>query len=218
VAAGALNTHPRAQAMARRLERSAARAGLAADDVARVVRAFHDALTARAELAATPEHFAYLHPGRNVLILLEDLDVRSVELLVAAAALAAAVPPTSESGATPEAAATGGSEEAVRMLTAAGEAGAAHLVEEAVRALVGEGADDDSSLEERLLACSADARLLLLVDRLDRVRHLHLDKTADAAAVHTETVRAFLPLADRTHPLLARRFAWWARTFARRFL
>jgi hypothetical protein len=217
MAAGTLNPGPRAQSMARRLARSAERAGLDAGDVARIVRAFHETLAARTELASTPEHFAYLHPARNVLILIEDLDVRSVELLVAACALTAALP-ADAARATAEAAATGRPDETIRTLTAAGEAGAARLVDEAVHALAGGGTHDDSTLEERLLACGAEARLLLLVDRLDRVRHLHLDTRADAAAVHAETTRVFLPLADRTHPLLARRFAWWARTFARRFL
>ena len=57
-----------------------------------------------------------------------------------------------------------------------------------------------------------------LAERLDHLRHLHL-KEPDAAAreVWREARDVWLPFADRTHPDLARRYAWWTRKFTKRY-
>jgi hypothetical protein len=186
--------------MAARLERAVQRTGNDAGAAAAIGRAFRAAIDARAPTIDEPEHFAFLHPARNALILLED--VYGVPVHVAAAGVlldgehpALMLPPAA-------------------WAQAAGAAAAGLLSDVPLSGAIA----DDAELLEALLACDRPVRLLALADRLDFIRHLHLDTGADRHAAHARTGSVFLPIAQRTDPLFVRRFEWWLGTFARRFL
>jgi hypothetical protein len=76
----------------------------------------------------------------------------------------------------------------------------------------------DENMIERLVALGPGVSLAALAERLDHLRHLHLraDRMDSWADIHDEVLRAWLPFAQRVHPLLTRRYAHWARTFAAR--
>jgi hypothetical protein len=186
-----VSTGDRAGAMADRIERAARDAGLSPSDVSRVVEAVRRAMAKRAacdDPAADP-----LHPGRNVLILLEDAGVRDSVELAAAAWYDALVPPQT----TPEDA------EVDWLLQATPHPD--------------RGPDAERFLED-LLVADAAARRIAIADALDHARHLHL-RPADTWAGLFKRVRdVHLPLAERTDAVLAGRLRWWTGMFAERWL
>lgn len=184
----------RADAMAVRLAAAARARGVDEAGAAHVVRAFELAVRRRGLAEEDPDH---LHPGRTVLILLEDGAVRDRTVLAAGALVDAANPARAIAGAEIERAV--GAEE---------------------RALVAAVPDPDAADEllERLLVATEEVRLLALADRLDLVRHLHARPPAEWAETHALTRTAYLPVAERTAPTLARRLRWWCDTFAARYL
>jgi (p)ppGpp synthase/HD superfamily hydrolase len=188
----------RAEAMARRLQRTTALAGLDESGRRGVEAAFRAAMEPRIRLLPDDHHPAYLHPARTVLILLSDLGIRDPAVL-AAGALCETLDPHL---ATPSAAAA----------TAAGPRAAALLRQVPAPASAGE------RLLESLVTADAAALLVALAERLDHARHLHLRDAADHAPLHHQTCAVYLPLAARAHPVLDRRYRWWCRTFAARFL
>jgi len=76
----------------------------------------------------------------------------------------------------------------------------------------------DEELAAKLVVLDHEVACAALAERLDHLRHLHL-KEPDAAAreVWREARDVWLPFADRTHPDLARRYAWWTRKFTKRY-
>ena len=77
---------------------------------------------------------------------------------------------------------------------------------------------DGDDLAERLIVAEHEARLIALAERLDHARHLHLRDRADWIAFHALIEDVYAPIAARSHPRLGRRYDWWRRMFARRFL
>lgn len=184
----------RAEAMLARLLDTARKAGIDDDGAAGIERAYRAAMAPRAARLEDDHAPAFLHPGRTALILMDDLGVADPDV-VAAGALAETIFPE----------------------LAADVAG----IDRDVAAILRElpvPARDGERLLERLVSAPDAVRLVALAERLDHARHLHLEPDLDWPAFHHETCAIYAPVAERIHPTLARRFAWWCRTFDRRFL
>lgn len=181
----------RARHMSLRLARHAARVGIKDGDL----------LAAAFQLAMAPRHCRldddhdprYLHPGRTALVAMDDAGVRD-PVLLAAAILAETEEPCLACD-----------------LGAVAETGDARLQEalEVARGLPSPGCPD---LTEKLVTAEEGVRLVALSERLDQLRHLRLwAEEARVREAGEEVVRVYLPMAERTHPVLARRFRWWVR-------
>lgn len=239
-APGAVSTGGRAGAMAARVADTARRAGVSEVGVRSIVAALDTAMRPRSERLDDDHHPDYLHPARTVLILLEDAGVVDPATLSAAALtetlrpeLAAEVPkgpragshaqpvaeatatsrdrPAREAGAEPD----GSGKHADTSLLAPGTLAPGTLD---ILAEVPCPRTDPDTLLERLVTAPESARLVALAERLDHARHLHLGDRAAWAGLHRETCEIYLPVAERTHDVLARRLRWWCGTFAERFL
>lgn len=239
-APGAVSTGGRAGAMAARVADTARRAGVSEVGVRSIVAALDAAMRPRSERLDNDHHPDYLHPARTVLILLEDVGVVDPAAL-SAAALAETLRPElavkvltepragSRAPSVAEAAATS-RDRPVREAGAGpdGSAGRADTSSLPPGSLAPGTLDilaevpcprtDPDTLLERLVTAPEPARLVALAERLDHARHLHLGDRAAWAGVHRETCEIYLPVAERTHDVLARRLRWWCGTFAERFL
>jgi (p)ppGpp synthase/HD superfamily hydrolase len=189
---------PRAEAMARRIARTAERAGLTEAGHALLDRAFRLAMEPRGRMLTDDHHPDFLHPGRTVLILLEDVGCRDPLTLAAGAVC-----------------------ETLRPELAVPVAEIRALLGPAVHSLVAAvpvPAHAGDELLEQLVTGDHEARLVALAERLDHARHLHLRPRTEWAEFHGVTCEAYLPVALRTDPALARRFRWWCAMFERRYL
>ena len=77
---------------------------------------------------------------------------------------------------------------------------------------------DSETLLEDLVSVSDDVRSIALAERLDHARHLHLREHGSWPSFHEQACSVYRPVAHRSLPRLARRYDWWCRMFARRFL
>ena len=182
--------------MALSLRSALRRTGVEEAEANVVERAFRLAMAPRVAQLDDDHHPAYLHPGRSVLILLHD--VGEVDPMVLTLA-------------------------AVHESVDANLSTAPQSVAEALGASVSEALESiplpgDEQLVERLVTLAPGVGLAALSERLDHLRHLHLrpDLIELWAATHEEVGQAWLPFAERTHRQVARRYAHWSRTFARR--
>lgn len=175
---------------------SAARAsGLEEEDVDRLARAHALAMEPRLAALEDDHHPAYLHPGRTVLLLLQDIGPLAVEAL-STAALHESEDPSLRVGA---------------------EAIAAALGDEVAGRLASLPLPGDERLLERLVTLEHETLLVALAERLDQLRHAHLRADRNWwTSIHEEAAAAWLPVAERTHPRLADRYRHWYRTFGRR--
>jgi len=188
-----LNDIDRARAMAGSVERIARAAGLGDDAIDLVSRAYALAMEPRRVL---DEHDpAFLHPGRTILVLLQDVGPLRSELLAAAAVHE--------------------SEEArFRLEPADVRRELGHVVADMVKSLPLPTEDD---LVERLVTLDEGARIAALAERLDHIRHAHLrEDPARWRALRDEVSAAWAPVAERTHPRLADRYRAWLRAISRR--
>lgn len=150
------------------------------------------AMEPRRALLDDDHHPAFLHPARTVLVLLADTPERDGVRLSAAALLesmepALVVPP-----------------DRVRERLSSR---VAEVLEAAPHPIPGE---DPGATLERLVTAPPELARLVLAERLDQVRHLHLHPQREfRARVHQETGSLWLPVARRVDPRLARRFEWW---------
>jgi len=185
-----------------RLGQAVAAHGMADGEWALIRGALREAMAPREPsvgILPSEEHPDFLHPGRTVLILLSDLELRVPELLVLGALaesrnlrlrlseavilsrfrsrwveewLALPLPPWREAPAT---------------------------------ARVGE-------LLEALVLASREVRTIVLAEALDHLRHAHLLESAEEqVATRTLAESVYAPLASRTDPVLERRLQWWVR-------
>lgn len=190
----------RHQAMAARVLREAGNRGVRGiEDHENGVlgRALELAMAPRLALLADDHHPAYLHPGRTVIILLQDTPERDPTLLAAAALVE--------------------SDQAVLRVAL-----------QEIQDVVGQGVVDvvdqvprlpGDEVLERLLGVPPEVARLALAERLDHLRHLHLDEDmARRRRMHREAQEIYAPLAHRVDAVLARRYDWWCRMFARRHL
>lgn len=173
----------RAAAMRARLRTRVERAGWVTGDVARLDDALAAAFAARRTLAVGDP--ALLHPGRTALILLDDAELETPDAVIAGA-LCETLRPELRAPVT--------------------DGAAAELV-----AAVPSRARDGERLLAALLAAAAEVRCIALAERLDHARHWHLRPRPEWAGLAAETEAVYLPVAERTHPTLARRFRWWCR-------
>ncbi|MBI4537986.1 MAG: hypothetical protein HY704_00580 [Gemmatimonadetes bacterium] len=185
--------------MARSIAAAALRGGVAEGDVATLLRAHALAMAHRERhLEAEPDS-RYLHPGRTVLVLLQDADVGDVEALAAAALVESEFPELEVPAPEVEA--------------AMGRAVAA--LRDAVP--VPRRAGDE--LAEQLVLADVRVRVVALAERLDQLRHAHLwPELVRRRTAHGSAAAIYLPVAERTHKALAGRYRWWCRMFERRFL
>ena len=174
--------------MHRRIARRLEDAGIDAGARERVLDANAAALLHRRDVLGDDEHFEALHPARTLLILLDDCDVIDADLLEAAASIE--------------------SEHAELRVAPRG----------ALARAVPTPLEGEDSLAEALVVESAEVRLIALAERLDHARHLHLRPAAAWPRFHETIGAVYRPVAQRTHPRLARRYDWWWRMFGRRFL
>lgn len=148
-------------------------------------------------VALDDHHPDHLHPARTALILMDDAAVRDPVTLAAALVTETRDPALAIDPARVRALGT------------------------AVAAVAGDVPGPDTAAErllESLVGASRDARLVAVAERLDHARHLHLRNRAEWQEYHATTCSAYAPVADRTHPALAGRMAWWCTTFRQRFL
>lgn len=187
----------RAQAMKRRLDRTAARLGVGEDGMELVMAAFDLGMGPRLAIGMDDHHPDYLHPARAALILMDDARVDDARVIAAALVTE------------------------TRSSALAVPAGAVERLDGRVAAIVSEvpvPTVGDASLTERLVGASAGARLVAVAERLDHARHLHLRDRGEWARYHATTCDTYAPVATRTHAALAGRITWWCGTFRERFL
>lgn len=188
-----MNDVDRARAMAGSVERIARAAGLGDDAIDLVSRAYALAMEPRRVL---DEHDpAFLHPGRTILVLLQDVGPLPAEVLAAASVHE--------------------SEEARFRLPISD-----------VRRELGDAVADlasslplpaEEDLVERLVTLEEGSRLAALAERLDHIRHAHLEENPVRwRALREEVSAAWAPVAERTHPRLADRYRAWLRAIDRR--
>ncbi len=184
----------RAEEMAASVERAGRAHGLAPEAVEFVGRAY--ALGMEPRRGVLDEHDpAYLHPGRCVLILLQDVGP------LPAAVLAAAAVHESE-------------EARFRTPPADVREALGREVADLVESIPLPG---DEQLAALLVTLDEGARLAALAERLDHLRHAHLrEDPAWWRALREETRAAWAPVAERTHPRLADRYRAWLRAMDRR--
>jgi hypothetical protein len=186
----------RAEQMAHSVAAAARARGFGAEDLEAVTRALHVAMAPRLEQLDDDRHPAFLHPGRTALVLLRDVgDVDPAVVVV------------------------GVLHESSDALLRTPSKTISERVGPAAAAAVGSiPLPGDERLVERLVGLGPGVTLAALAERLDQLRHLHLrEDLVDAwADSHAEVASAWLPLAARANPVLARRYAHWARTFAKR--
>lgn len=187
----------RAEAMARRLLRTAGRLGIEQDGRDIMLRAFDIGMAPRLAAALDDHHPDYLHPARTALILMDDAAIDDPVTLAAAL-----ITETRDLTFAPE----------PRRRADLGPAILA--VSDAVP---GPDAPGDRLLE-LLVGAAPEARLVAVAERLDHARHLHLRPDREWVPYHATTCRVYSPVADRTHAALAGRLAWWCTTFQQRFL
>ncbi len=200
----ALVPHERGLSMAERVRATVERV-MGPDAAVRVQQAVIAALLSRHALH--PKDVRYLHPGRTVLILLDDAGVRDEAVLMAGAFLETWHPALA---ATPDADG-GGFADAARLLEA--ERRMPGLLE---RIPVPAGAEDDDALREALVTADSDARTVALVERLDHARHLHLYPRDEWEVLYGNVRAVYLPVAEWAGGSLAARYRRWTDAFARR--
>ena len=139
----------------------------------------------------------YLHPGRTIVVLLDDVGLADPVALAAACLL-----------------------DTRREDLEAPDGEVTKRVSPAVTAFRNAVPRSSSStLLEDLLASGSDIVLVALAERLDQVRHAHLwGNLAEARAAHEEVSEVYLKMAQRTHAQLARRYLSWCRTFREKYL
>ncbi len=180
--------------MGGRVVRTAQELGVEVEGVALIERVHRVAMEVRDAHTKNQHDPDYLHPGRSALILLKDLGETDPVTLAATLIV--------DSMATE--------------WTPTDQAVDDERLSEIRRSVPMSGAED---LAERLVIGDDRVRRVALAERLDHLRHAHLWPNLDARRrAHAEAVAVYAPVADRTHPDLSRRYAWWCRMFGARHL
>jgi hypothetical protein len=179
--------------MAARLERSLRGGGLRPEALRRVLDAHREAGVHRARLLPPDEDDPrWLHPGRNVLILLDDGGVGDPELLALAAGVDQGAPLLME-------ARVRGVAEGVGIPFLEGGLGAPEA-----------DAEDEDGWLTAVVELPDPVLALVVADALDFLRHLHLAPPGPGRGVAAgRGERLVLPLAVRLGGRLERRIRWW---------
>lgn len=204
-----LHERERGEKMGQRMLRTAADVGVLPPACELLDRVHHIAMAVRDELLHDDHDPQYLHPGRSALILLQDVEETEADVLSAVMIVDSQTPnlaPTDPA------------------LAALLEALRADPFQHAVVARAVDWREQiprsgDEALAERLVTASPQACRAALAERLDHLRHAHISlDPAERRRVHAEAEAVYLPMAERTHDELARRYRWWCRMFASRHL
>jgi len=182
--------------MADRIDRAAAMQGV--DDAGRLLveRGFRTAMLSRLEAITDDHHPDYLHPGRTAAILLDDVGLNEPVALAAACLVDTQRPDLEAAG--------------PRLLEQVSQ-GVLDFRDRVPR-------PGTERVLEGLLASEPQVLLVALAERLDHLRHAHLwHDEAAARAAHGEGSAVYLAVAERTHPLLARRYAHCCRAFGKKY-
>ena len=207
----------RGRKMARRLRIQAEGRSVPAEGVDQLLAAYELAMEPRRRNLEEDHDFRYLHPGRTVLILLEDVGLTDAGPL-AAAALAESMDPELQ----------------VPTERVEEELGAeVARLRDWIPVPRGRGAGGKGpSLLEEFLAAPEPLQKGALAERLDQLRHLHIrarDQRQESGRgsgpageppwgrVAREAREVYLPLAHRVDPVLHRRYAWWCRKVGAQF-
>ena len=189
--------------MGLRVTRTAAEAGLSAIVCEGLGRVHASAMVVRNENLEDDHDSRYLHPGRSALILLQDVGEADASVLGTALITDSQLPDLAPD------------EALLRGLSAV----EARWIEDALELRAEIPRSGDEMLAERLVTASDRAQRAALAERLDHLRHAHIDlDLAERRRVHEEAEAVYLVIAQRTHPELERRYRWWCRMFASRHL
>lgn len=152
----------------------------------------------------------YLHPGRSALILLLDL-----ELLDPVALGLALWHDSQDAGLMPR---IGDIELDELALTPTPDLSIQATIEQVMQTRETLPRHGDEELAAKLVVLDHEVACAALAERLDHLRHLHLQEVTDESRdVWREARDVWAPMAERTHPDLARRYAWWTRKFTGRY-
>ena len=183
--------------MSDRVERTLLSAGVDGSGRDLVRAAIETAMARRSAAIDDDHHPDYLHPGRTVVVLLDDVGLIDPVALAAAGLL-----------------------DTRRSDLEAPVSEVAERVSPAVadfRSAVPRPGSD--ALVEELLVSEPDVLLVALAERLDQVRHAQFwGNRPEARAAHREACDVYLKMAERTHAKLAARYASWCRAFGERYL
>lgn len=185
----------RHELMAASVASAATGRGLSPREVELLGRALALAMEPRLTSLEDDHHPAYLHPGRTVLVLLQDVGDVPVDTLCAAA--------VHES-----------EDAALRVDVGSVRAALGDPAAAIVSSLPLPG---DERLLEKLVTLADGPLLAALAERLDQLRHAHLrEDVAWWREIHEEGGAVWVPVAERAHARLADRYRHWHRTFGRR--
>ncbi len=183
--------------MAVRVDRTATAIGVDRQGRALIGAAIQAAMAPRLAVLDDDHDPDYLHPGRTVVILLDDVGLADPVALSAAGLL-----------------------DTRRTEFEASDREVTEHVSAAVtdfRNVVPRSGT--ATLVEDLLASEPDVILVALAERLDQVRHAHQWGDRSAARVaHQEASEVYLKIAERAHARLAARYTQWCRAFGERYL
>jgi len=187
----------RDRAMTARVLREARARGVSPEEDGPLGRALELAMDLRRSILSDDHDPAYLHPGRTVLILLQDTPERDPEHLAAAALVESENP-------------------VLRVATSIVQT---MVGQQVAKIMTGVPCPPGEELLEGLLEAPPAWARIALAERLDHLRHLHLvEDPAQRVRLHREAEEVYAPLARRLDPVLARRYAWWCGMFGRRHL
>ncbi len=183
--------------MAKRVQRTAAAAGVDRQGRELIGAAIQAAMAPRLAVIDDDHDPDYLHPGRSAVILLDDVGLADPVALSAACLL-----------------------DTRRNDLEAPDREVTEQVSPAVTAFRNVVPRSGSvTLLEDLLASEPDVVLVALAERLDQVRHAHMwGDLAEARAAHQEASEVYLKMAERTHARLAARYTHWCRAFGQGYL
>ena len=181
--------------MAHKLAVYAERAGVASD---LIVDAYTAAVSVRIAALQDVFHREMLHPARTVLILLEDTDCRSPDVLAAAAFGETEFPE-------------------LRVPNDVIRTHFGKTISEMVRA-VPQPHECGEELAEQLVIANDDVALIAVAERLDHVRHLHFRDASLWRPFFVQIMDTYLPFSERANGMLARRLSRWATAFEARYL
>jgi (p)ppGpp synthase/HD superfamily hydrolase len=181
--------------MASSVAAAARGAGLSPESIDLIGRAHALAMERRVVTLDDDHDPRFLHPGRSVLVLLGDVGALSAAVLAVAAV----------------------HESEYEALRVRPDEVAARLGEEVAATVASLPMPGEEDLAERLVLLDEGPRLAALAERLDHLRHAHLREDRDWwTRIHAEAAAVWIPVAERTHATLAKRFEHWHRAFGRR--
>jgi (p)ppGpp synthase/HD superfamily hydrolase len=183
----------RAETMAAKLAAYARRSGA---NAAPIVAAYELCVARRLEILGDVFHPDLLHPARNALILIHDVECSDSSVLTAAALSETEFPAMR-----------------IELDVILGTFGPA--VAELVSAVPQPDRARERLLEE-LVTAPDDVVLIAIAERLDHARHLHFRDLTVWPSFFNQIIDVYLPASARVSGALAARLERWSQAFERR--